>query len=179
MSRIFLTSLISFFIFSCGPKPQKGIEVHRSLESCIIEKFFSEEESDFGKYHIGMTRTAFQDISNTGHLIQNEDEVIDSISLCGNEKAWCEASFIFYEGRLTDITAAFFIDEEKNVTVIFPLITEKLNEKYGPGVSEQGTMVWPTERNNKPYIVYLSDESIFYRRPVIKLMLVGEGKVGV
>ena len=171
--------LFVLILFSCGPKPEKGIEVNRPLDKCIIEKIFSDEESDFGKYSIGMTRTAFQDFSNTYNLIQTEDEVIDSIPLCGNKNSYCEASFIFLNARLTDITATFFIESEEMHSQIYPLIEEKLNEKYGTALSDQGTSSWQVEKNGKPFSVYLSDETLLYNRPVIKLLMVSEGKVPV
>lgn len=167
------------FLFSCGPKPEKGIEVNRPLDKCIIEKFFTEEESDFGVYSIGMSRAAFQDRSNSGHLILTEDEVIDSIPLCGNKNSYCEASFIFFNAHLTDITATFFIESEGLIAEIFPLIQEKLNAKYGMAITDHGTNSWPVEKNSKTFSVYLSDETLLYNRPVIKLMMVSEGKVPV
>lgn len=174
-----LIILFLIFLFSCGPDPKKGIEVNRPLDKCIIEKFFSEEETDFGKYSIGMSRAAFQDFSNSDHLILSEDEVIDSIPLCGNKKSYCEASFIFFQSKLTDITVTFFIESEKMVSQLFPLITEKLSVKYGISNSDQGTYSWQVEKNGKTFSVYLSDETLLYNRPVIKLLMVGEGKVGV
>jgi len=174
-----LLFIFILFLFSCGPHPKKGIEVSRPLDKCIIEKFFTEDENDFGKYSIGMTRTAFQDLSNTYNLIQTEDEVIDSIPLCGNKNSYCEASFIFLNARLTDITATFFIESEEMAIQLLPLIQEKLNEKYGMAISDQGTFSWQAEKNGKPFSVYLSDETLLYNRPVIKLLMVSEGKVAV
>lgn len=173
--------LYLFFIllFSCGPDAKKGIEVNRPLDKCIIEKLFSDGETDFGKYSIGMSRTAFQDFSNADHLILSEDEVIDSIPLCGNKNSYCEASFIFFQTKLTDLTVTFFIDSEEMVAQLFPLIAEKLTEKYGISISDQGTFSWSVEKNGITFSVYLSDESLLYSRPVIKLLMVSEGKVAV
>ncbi len=173
--------MISTCWTSCGTKNDDPLNLAKDLERCIRSRFFSEKEHDFGPYQMGMSRAAFEDASIGVNLLRAEAEIVDSISLCGNDRVYCEAAYRFFDSRLEDIQVSFFFSDpgDQKIPQVDKLLEQELSERYGVFESEQGTRVWNVARQHRILQVFLFEGVAADGRPTLKVLYTYEGKVAV
>jgi hypothetical protein len=169
MKHLFF-SFVLFFVVSCkqGVKDPLGMKLEPS--KCVHELFFKEENKDFGRYRVGMTRAEFDDMGTTSVIFHTVDEVVDSVPLCKNEGIYAEVAYLFHETLLTGIEAGFFLESDEQVNEILLIIQKDLSKKFGESKFDKGIYSWESDRKNSLVQIYLEDRSVQYNRPVIKLL---------
>lgn len=172
--------ILVFILFTvgCGYHKDPIEEQSLSADNCVHEKFFSADGSILG-YRPGMTLAELEEKRQGFNLFESGNEVVDSVPFCGDDSSFAEVSFLLSNGRVADIQVLFILGSYELIDQVEPVIREKLTEKYGVPTSEQDIFSWEEYSGNKVVQIEFSDASVYYGKPVLKLIFFTAGNVAV
>jgi len=137
-------------------------------EECVAELFFSTTDGDILGLRLGDPSVKLAEHRIGFPLVETPVETIDSIPMCGQSNAYFEFSIRLLNGEISEMDLLAFSNNPEFLNEIMESFRKQITLKKGEAHSDAGIFSWINSETGLE--IYLSDESIRYGKPCIRLL---------